>query len=435
MAHTVDSPSAAVAAIRPADVLALGLGPAHPPAFLHALGEREDWVDLQIFGALLTDLYAVFTKPNVSFRSGFFGPAERFLRDSGADIDYVPADFRRFGPIVEKLAPRVMATAAAPPDAEGNLSLSLHAGATVDELHRCGADPERVLIVEYSDAFPRTPGLPPKYTHSLHIDEVDIVVESEGEPVNLPDATGTDADKTIAEYARSYVPDGATLQTGIGAIPSLIASLLADGPGGGYGVHSEMFTNGLMRLHQAGKVTNSNKGEFDGFSVTTFAAGTPELYEFLDENDEVRFLPVDIVNDARLIAENRHFVSINGATAVDLYGQVAADTIGGQQHSGTGGHEDFLAGAGLRLEDRSLLCLRSSRVVSEGRVSRITANLAPEMVVTTPRHQIDVVITEFGVAELSGLSVTQRAEALTAIAHPDFRDDLADASERLGKPL
>lgn len=435
MAPTVDSPSEAVEALRPADVLAIGLGPAHPPAFLHALGDRDDWVDLQIFGALLTDLYAVFTKSGVSFRSGFYGPAERFLRDSGADIEYVPADFRRFGPIVEQLAPRVMATAAAPPDADGNLSLSLHAGATVDELHRCGADPDRVLIVEYSHAFPRTPGLPPKYTHSLNVNEIDVLVESEGEPVNLADAAGSDADKVIAEHARSYIPDGATLQTGIGAIPSLIASLLADGPGGGYGVHSEMFTNGLMRLYQAGKVSNSNKGEFDGFSVTTFAAGTPELYEFLHENDDVRFLPVDIVNDARLIAENRHFVSINGATAVDLYGQVAADTIGGQQHSGTGGHEDFLAGAGLRLEDRSLLCLRSSSVVSEGRVSRIAANLAPEMLVTTPRHQVDVVITEYGAAELSGLSVSQRADALTAIAHPDFRDELSEASARLGKAL
>ena len=435
MAPIVDSPSAAVEALRPADVLAIGLGPAHPPAFLHALGDRDDWVDLQVFGALLTDLYSIFTQPNVRYRSGFYGPAERFLRDSGADIEYVPADFRRFGPIVEQLAPRVMATAVAPPDKDGNLSLSLHAGATVDELHRCGADPDRLLIAEYSPAFPRTSGLPPKYTHSLNVNEVDILVESEGEPVNLADASGSDADKAIAEYARAFIPDGATIQTGIGAIPSLIAGLLAEGPGGGYGVHSEMFTNGLMRLYQAGKVTNSNKGEFDGFSVTTFAAGTPELYQFLHENDQVRFLPVEIVNDARLIAENRHFVSINGATAVDLYGQVAADTINGQQHSGTGGHEDFLAGAGLRLEDRSLLCLRSSSVASEGRISRIKPNLAPEMVVTTPRHQIDVVITEYGVAELSGLSVPERAEALTSIAHPDFRDELSEASERIGRPL
>ena len=143
-ARRVETAAEAVAVVQRSDTVAVGLGPAHPTGFLHALGERDDWVDLQMFGALLTDLYAVFTKPAVHFRSGFFGPAERFLRDSGADVQYVPADFRRFAPIVEQLAPRVMATAVAAPDADGWCSLSLHAGATVDELHRAGADPERV---------------------------------------------------------------------------------------------------------------------------------------------------------------------------------------------------------------------------------------------------------------------------------------------------
>jgi acyl-CoA hydrolase len=431
-ARRVDSPAEAAENIRPADSVAVGLGPAHPVGLLHAMGERDDWVQLELFGALLTDLYAVFTKPGVHYRSGFFGPAERFLRDSGASIEFVPADFRRFGPIVEALAPRVMATATAPPDRDGNLSLSLHAGATIDELHRCGADPERVLIVEYNDNYPRTYGLPPEHTHALHVDEIDVLLETDATPINLPDATGSDADRAIAEHARRFIPDGATLQTGIGAIPSLIASLLAEGPGGGYGVHSEMFTNGLMRLHEAGKVTNDHKGEFDGYSVCTFAAGVPELYDWLHENDQVRFLPVDIVNDARYIAENRDFVSINGATAVDLFGQVAADTINFKQHSGIGGHEDFLAGAGLQLDDRSLLCLRSSTVQTEGRVSRILTNLGPSMLVTTPRHQVDVVITEHGVAELSGMTVRERAQALVRIAHPDFRAELQEAADRLG---
>ena len=156
MATFVSSPSEAVEHINPTDSVVLGLGPAHPVAFLHALGERDDWVDLNLFGALLTDLYSVFTKPGVRYRSGFFGPAERFLRDSGANIEYVPADFRRFAPIMEAAHSRVMATAAAPPDEHGYLSLSLHAGA----LGRtsCTAaerDPDRLLVVEYV----RTPTL------------------------------------------------------------------------------------------------------------------------------------------------------------------------------------------------------------------------------------------------------------------------------------
>ncbi len=426
--YRAGSAADAAAVLRPADTLAIGLGPAHPVAFLHALGERDDWQDLLIFGALLTDLYQVVAAPGVRYHSGFFGPAERFFRDAGAAVEYVPADFRRFEPIVQRLAPRVMATAAAPPDGEGYMSLSLHAGALVDEWHRCGADPERVLVVEYSPHFPRTFGLPPEHTHRLHVDEVDVLLESDARPVDLPDPEPDDVDRAIAAEAQRFIPDHATLQTGIGAIPSLLASLLAQGDGGGYGVHSEMFTNGLMELHLAGKVTNADKGEFEGFSVTTFAAGVPALYEFLDENPDVRFLPVDVVNDARTIAGNRRFVSINGATAIDLHGQVAADTIGGRQYSGTGGHEDFLAGAGLQLDDTSLLCLRSSVERPDGRASRIVANLAPDMLVTTPRHQVQVVVTEWGAADLQGLTVRERAEALVRIAHPDHRAELAEAA-------
>lgn len=431
MARIVSSAADAVATIRPNDEIGIGLGPSHPPTFLHALGERDDWEHLEMAGALLTDLYSIFTNPNVRFRSGFFGPAERFLRDSGANIEYVPADFRRFGPILEQAAPRVLAFATAPPDSEGNLSLSLHAGSTIDELNRCAADPDRVLIIEYSDAFPRTYGLPPKYPHSLHIDDVDVAFESDGRPVDLADAEGTEIDREIAQLATTFIPDGATLQTGIGAIPSMIATMLAEGDGGGYGVHSEMFTNGLMRLHKAGKVTNTNKGEFHGYSVTTFAAGCNELYEFLHENDEVRFFPVEVVNDSQMIATNRRFVSINGAMGVDLYGQVAADTVNGRQHSGTGGHEDFIAGAGLELEDRSLICLHSTAEGPDRRVSRIMTNVSPKMTVTTPRHQVDVVITEFGIAELQGLTVRERAVALAEIAHPDFRDELREAAEQM----
>lgn len=430
-ARRVDSAAEAAALIRPNDTFAIGLGPAHPVELLHALGACDDWNGLEMFGALLTDLYEVFTRPGVRFRSGFFGPAERFLRDSGAAIEYVPADFRRFAPIVERLNPRVMATAAAMPDADGYLSLSVHAGSTVDAFHATGADPDRLLIVECSPHYPRTFGLDPHH-HRLHLDEIDVLLESDRAPVDLADAVATDVDLAIAAIATEFIPNEATLQTGIGAVPSLIATALADGPGGGYGIHSEMFTTGLMRLHQSGKVTNANKGELDGYSITTFAAGNAELYRWLDGNSDVRFLPVDVVNDTRIIAENRDFVSINGATAVDLWGQIAADTIAGRQHSGTGGHEDFLAGAGLQVDDRSLLCLHSSAMVDGVRVSRIRTNVGPDMLVTTPRHQVDVVITEFGAAELSGRTVRERAQAMVAIAHPDFRDELAATADAMG---
>ena len=154
MAPRLLSPDDAAAEIRSVDTLAVPLGPGQPGEFLHALGRRDGYTDLTVFGALLVDLYEVFTKPGVRHLSGFYGPAERFLAESGARIEFVPADFRRFSRIAEQLAPRVVATVATPPDADGYVSLSLHAGATVDAIHRAGADPDRILVVEIERAVP-----------------------------------------------------------------------------------------------------------------------------------------------------------------------------------------------------------------------------------------------------------------------------------------
>jgi acyl-CoA hydrolase len=426
----VVTPAEAAVRIRATDTLGIPLGPGQPVAFLHALGDRDDWVDLEVSGALLVDLYAVFTKANVRFLSGFFGPAERFLRDSGADVQFVPADFRRFAPILEQRAPRVMATLATPPDANGWMSLSLHAGATVAELHRAGADRDRELLVEINANAPRTFGQMPDHPHRLHVDEADALIESDRPMFTLGDAPPTPADIAIAERALEFIHDGSTLQTGIGGVPSQVATSLATGSGGNYGIHSEMFTTGLMELHRAGKVTNRRKGVFEGISITTFAAGSQELNEWLDDNEQVCFLPVHIVNSPELIAHNHDFVSINGALAIDLFGQVVADTIDGTQFSGIGGHEDFVAPSGLELADRSLLCLPSTGSVNSTLVSRVVASLASGSIVTTPRHQLDVVITEFGVAELRGRTVRERAMALAQIAHPQFRDKLAAAAAR-----
>ena len=423
------SPSEAAGIIRPIDSLSVPLGPGVPGEFLHALDSRDDFEDFQVNGALLPDLFGVFTKPGVSYRSGFFGPAERFLLSAGVDVQFVPSDFRGFISMLEQVNARVVGTMASPPDADGWMSLSLHAGAHVAELRRAAADPDRICLLETSERFPRTLGIEPQYRHALHVDEVDIIVEGDYTPINLADAPTTDVEIAIAAFALPFIPDGATLQTGIGGIPNTIATALADGPGSGYGVHSEMFTSGLMRLSQAGKVTNDNKGVYDGYSVTTFAAGVPELYEWLDGNEEVRFLPVEIINSPEIISANRNMITINGAMAIDLSGQIVADTIGGTQFSGIGGHEDFVAGPALELSDRSLVCLPSSTSVDGELVSRITPKLPTGSVVTTPRHMVDVVITEHGVAELRGLTVRERARALANIGHPDVREELLAVAE------
>ena len=432
MAPRLLTPAEATACLHPHDSLGIPLGPGQPSGFLHALGDRDDWIDLTVFGALLVDLYAIFMKPGVRYLSGFFGPAERFLVDSGARVEFIPADFRRFTRIAEQLAPRVVATVAAPPDSDGFLSLSLHAGATVEVIKQAAADPQRLLVVEANPKFPTTRGLLPAFPHRVHIDDIDVLIESDRDPFVLPEVEPGEVDRAIAAYVRPFIPDGATLQTGIGGIPSTIVGLLAHGDGGDYGVHSEMFTTGLMALHRAGKVSNHHKGQFDGVSITTFAAGTLELYAWLDGNDEVAFLPVDIVNSPEVIARNRTMVTINGALTVDLSGQVVADTIGGRQFSGIGGHEDFIAQSGLSLDDRSLICMPSTSTVDGVRISRIVPNLAEGWIVTTPRHQIDLVVTEHGVAHLRGRTVRERARALAGVADPAFRDELSERAERLG---
>ena len=222
------------------------------------------------------------------YRSGFFGPAERFLRDSGADVQYVPADFRRFAPIIEALAPRVMATVAAPrrtPTATaasrctpGRRSTSCTAPAPIPTGCSSSSTPS---------ATPAPFGLMPDHPHRLHLDEIDIIVESDSSSPSTSSRSPGGRHRPRDRRARPRVtcPTARRCRPASARSRRLIATLLAEGTGGEYGVHSEMFTTGLMRLHQAGKVTNSHKGEYDGFSVTTFAAGTPELYDWLDGND------------------------------------------------------------------------------------------------------------------------------------------------------
>ena len=258
---------------------------------------------------------------------------------------------------------------------------------------------------------------------------MNILIQSDARPLNLAEPEPSDAELKIAELAMQFIHDGCTLQTGIGGIPSQVATALANGTGGDYGIHSEMFTTGLMRLHQASKVTNNKGNEFDGFSVTTFSAGIPELYEWLHNNDLVRFLPVRIVNSPDVISRQRFITTINGAMAVDLSGQIVADSVNGHQFSGIGGHEDFVSGPGLSQRGRSLICLPSTTVIDGKLVSRILPQLPTGSVVTTPRHHVDVVITEYGVAELQDLTINERSVALAKIGHPDFRDELIAASK------
>ncbi|HEY2213999.1 MAG TPA: 4-hydroxybutyrate CoA-transferase, partial [Acidimicrobiales bacterium] len=218
------TPEEAVAYIRTVDTVGFGLGPANPDAFLTALSIRNDWEDLIFGGALLLNYYEVFTKPGVSYRCGFFGPAERLLLSQGFKVEHVPGGFRQFAPILARFAPRVMVAQGAPPDNDGNVNLSLHYGATRPELLRAGQDPDRLLIVEINPNLPRTRSQGPEFNNTIPVDLIDVLVEANGLPFALNDPPPDDTDRAVAANALRFVVEGATLQTGIGSIPNIVAS-------------------------------------------------------------------------------------------------------------------------------------------------------------------------------------------------------------------
>ena len=417
------APRAAVDLLRPEDHLAVPIATGQPAAFLAALGERTDWRDLTIFGGLITEPYAILQRPGVRFISGFYGPIERMLVAAGANVDYLPSDFLGFERYARQARPRVIASAVAPMDERGFLSFGLHAGAVFESFVAAMHDPDRLAVAEVIPDMPHVFGLGQFGGHRVHVSEVDAIVESDRAAFILPDAPVSDADRAIGAHVESLVPEGATLQFGIGAIPNIVAQLLAAGVKGDFGIHTEMFVEGIMRLHQAGKVSN-HKGIFDGFSIATFGAGSSELYRWMHRNPEVRMLPVMQVNDPAIIRQNRRMVSINGAIAIDLSGQVMADSIGPRQYSGVGGHELFVIGAHDAAEGRSIICLHSTASVEGQPLSSIVAALPPGTPISTPRHHVQYVVTEHGIANLGMLTSRERRDALIAIAHPDFRASL-----------
>ena len=224
------------------------------------------------------------------------------------------------------------------------------------------------------------------------------------------------------------IPDGATIQAGIGSIPSALLAGLHDHHD--LGVHTELLSDALIKLVEDGVATGTRKRLASGKVVTTFALGTQRLYEFLHENPAVEFLPVDEVNDPRVIAGEDGFVSINATTEVDLVGQCASETVAGRYWSSSGGQADFARGAMYSRDGKAFVVLPST--AADGEISRIRATLTPGSMVTTSKNTVDHIVTEYGVAEMRGRSLSQRARALIRVAHPRFRDELAAKARRLG---
>lgn len=336
-------------------------------------------------------------------------PTERAVNDGLAE--YVPCFFSELPKLFREgyLPVDVAMISVSPPDDDGYLSFGVSVDYTLEAARRAKA-----VVAEVNARMPRTRG------SRIHISEIDALVETDYPLPEVPPAEVSGLEERIGEHIASLVPDGATLQLGIGAIPD--AALRFLGGKKDIGIHTEMFSDGVLDLLDKGVVTNRRNLLNPGKMVATFLMGTERLYRFAHDNPAVLMMPVDYTNDPRVAGRLPGLVSINSAIEVDLYGQVCADMIGPRQYSGVGGQVDFIRASSLSPGGKSIIAFPSTG--KGGTVSKIVAALRPGAAVTTSRYDVDIVVTEYGAAALKGRSVARRAEALIAIAHPDFRGRL-----------
>lgn len=307
-----------------------------------------------------------------------------------------------------------------PPDEHGFCSLGIEAGLT-----KTPAQVARVVIAEVNERMPRTLG-----DSFIHISKIDRAIPVNYPLAQLPLGEVTDLSRQIGQHVARLVEDGSTMQMGIGSIPDAVLDLLGDKRD--LGVHTELFSDGVMRMVQAGVITNEKKTLHPGKIVAGFILGSQALYDFVDDNPIVELHPTEYVNDPFVISRNERMVSINSAIEVDLTGQVCADSIGPRPYSGVGGAMDFVYGAARSRGGRPIIALPSTVTLRDGtRLSRIVAMLKPGAGVTTSRNHVHYIVTEFGTAHLYGKTIRQRARALIDVAHPDFRADLERAAGEL----
>ena len=319
---------------------------------------------------------------------------------------------------IEKILPvDVTMCMVSQPDEHGFCSF----GVSVDYT-KPAAESSKLVIAEVTPHMPRTLG-----DAFIHVSDIDYIVECESKPIVLQPPKISDIDEKIGGFCAELIRDGDCLQLGIGAVPDAILGFLKLKKD--LGIHTEMFSDGVVDLVEAGVITCANKNFHPNKMVATFFMGTEKLYKFVHNNPMVQMFPVNITNNPAIIAQNDNMVSINSTLQVDLNGQAASESIGYKQFSGTGGQADFVRGAAWSKGGRSILAFHST--ASGGKISRIVPHLDEGAVVSTTRSDIHYVVTEYGIADLRGKSVPERGKALINIAHPDFRGELKKEFQRI----
>lgn len=388
---------------------------AEPCAILNALAKRAKEENLKdiVHHILLPMRDQLYLKPEMSeqihFNSLFVSGYCRDLVWDGY-ADYIPGFY---GSVPANVAHRgeidVFYATVSQMDKHGYFSFGTAADMG-DLVHKA-----KKVLLEVNPAAPRSHG-----KCFIHISEVTALCETDVPITEVTSGELTDIDKAIASYISAEIPNGACIQLGIGGVPNAVAQGLIDRKD--LGVHSEMFTESMVDLIEAGIINNAKKNIHRGKCVVTFTFGSKKVYEFLDDNPGIEFAPVNYVNNPFIISQNDNMISINACIEVDLFGQVCSESIGPKNFSGVGGQVDFVRGAMASKGGKSFIAMPAT--AKGGTISKIRPTLTAGGIVSTSRNDVDNIVTEFGIARLRGKTCAERAKALIAIAHPNFRDEL-----------
>lgn len=389
---------------------------------------KEELYDVKIRGNLIDGPIMVAecdeSKEHFIYHSWHCSSYERKLCDKGLCY-YIPMVFHNNAAYYEFfLKVNVVMVSVSPMDRHGYFNFSVNTGVAAPITRM--AD---IVIVEVNENMPKVHG---GYDECIHISEVDYIVEGEHEPFSYGRLMKpTEIDRKISEKIVPYLVDGSTLQLGIGSMPNALGELIAESDLKDLGMHTELCSDAFLSLHKSGKLTNKRKSIDRGKGVFGCAIGSAELFEWLEDNHGVAAYPLEYVNRPSIIAQIDNMVSINSCVAVDLYGQVAAESAGARQISGTGGQLDFLIGASASRGGKAFICMSSTYEDKDGKLhSRVRPQFNGD-IITSPRSQVYFLATEYGIINLEGRSTWERAEGLISIAHPAFREMLIrEAEER-----
>lgn len=416
------SPEEAARLVQPGMWLDYGAVLAQPDVFDRALAARKSELHgVKIRSCLSTRPRAVLEEDpegrHFTWVSLHFSGYDRKKHDGGianylpVNLGEIPDYYRRFIDPVD-----ILVIKTAPMDKDGYFNLGIS-----NLWHRAVAERARCIIVEESSAVPFAHG----EENALHVSEVDYIIPGDGQPLaELPNPAPTEVDRAVGRLITAEIEDGSCLQIGIGGMPNAVCALLAESGVRDLGIHTEMLTQGLADLYQAGLVNGTRKTLMPGKVVYSFALASRTTYDLLADNPDFSCCPVEYTNMPHIIMQNDRAVSINNTTQIDLQGQAASESDGHRHISGTGGQLQFVRGAYASRGGKSFICLSSTYDKRGDRRSRIVLNLTGGNVVTTPRSDMMYVVTEYGIANLKGKCIAERAKALIGLAHPDFREGL-----------